>query len=74
MIDSQISGDHHDVLKGLLNPNPRERLGYVNQIDLTTLPCFFDVDFDSILKMKIPAPNLKVIFFFQVISCLCSFS
>jgi serum/glucocorticoid-regulated kinase 2 len=52
-----LSEDAKDVIRKLLEKNPKKRLGSQNGIeDIRKHPFFADIDFDLIVQKKIPAP------------------
>ncbi len=52
-----LSDDAKDVIKKLLEKNPKKRLGSQNGIeDIKKHPFFASIDFDLIVQKKIPAP------------------
>ena len=58
----QLSDEAKDIIKKLLEKDPKKRLGYQNGIEeIKKHPFFAKIDFDLLLQKKIPAPFIPEI-------------
>lgn len=52
--ENEMTPEAHDLIENLLNPNPRQRLGYKNINEIKQHPFFKSIDWDHIMDMEAP--------------------